>query len=238
MNQRRFEELGEALVRRGVATRHARHAVRDLERRFDELVKDAQARGESLDSAHSEADRLLGTDQSLIDRIAARPATQAWSCRWPGLFFTLIPLLWYLAGVAATVVVAAYVGGWAHGRGIHPTPERWAAIEALCQRFLYWLLPVLVASVGAYRAYRYRRALRWPMTATVLVCTVAAFMKFSLTVSGSAPNEIGSLGAGFGASVDQLPGAVLRALITTLTVLVPLLFADRAGGRQTRVAAE
>ena|ERR1700681_2321579 len=93
MPDHRFENLREALLRAGVAPRHVRRAILEIEGHFLQLVDDGLARGDSEDDAHREARDLLGTDQTLIYRYADLPELRAWSSRWTAVWFTIVPLV-------------------------------------------------------------------------------------------------------------------------------------------------
>lgn len=67
MNEQRFQDLGTALIHRGIAGRHARQAVRDLERRFQQFVAEAQARGAGHRTGGTPVTAKLGAG---VDRIA------------------------------------------------------------------------------------------------------------------------------------------------------------------------
>jgi hypothetical protein len=237
MNEQRFQDLHTALIHEGVAGRHAHRAVRELERRFQQFVAEAQARGASVDSARSEAHRLLGTDQSIVDRIASQPGLRAWSCRWPGLTFTITPIVLYIALVVVTIMAIPALGEWAgrHLPGIHLTTDSADRLSVLARVFVLWCMPVLLAAFFAYLAYRHRLALRWPITSIILLSALAALGDFSLVLH--TPGRTGTLSAGIGANLHTLPTQFVRGLIVALLVLVPLLLATRSTTRGPPMAS-
>ena len=79
MPDRRFENLREALLEAGLAPRHVRRAILEIEDHFHRLVDEGLARGESEGDAQIAARDLLGTDQSLIRRYAGLPELRAWA---------------------------------------------------------------------------------------------------------------------------------------------------------------
>ncbi|HVA40159.1 MAG TPA: hypothetical protein VNF49_05805, partial [Candidatus Binataceae bacterium] len=60
MSERRFADLAEALLRNGLAAKHVRRAVIEIEGHYRQLVDDALARGKALTDAENDAHALLG----------------------------------------------------------------------------------------------------------------------------------------------------------------------------------
>ena len=63
-----FESLREALLRVGVAPRHVRRTVLELDSHFCQLVQEGLQCGDREEGARIAARELLGTDQALIER--------------------------------------------------------------------------------------------------------------------------------------------------------------------------
>ena len=92
MVDQRFSELRDELLRAGVAPPKIRRAVLEIESHFQQLVDEEVARGTSDHYARSEAHRLIGSNQTLVQHYATQPEFLAWSRRWPGIWFTLVAL--------------------------------------------------------------------------------------------------------------------------------------------------
>src|SRR5882724_1342767 len=110
MRDQPFESLREALLQTGVAPRHARRAVLELDTHYRQLVAEGRARGDSEGAARSAAREVLGTDQTLIDRYAGMPELRAWSSRRPVLWFTLLPLISFIALFVVTMAALCLIG--------------------------------------------------------------------------------------------------------------------------------
>ena len=164
MGERRFIELRNALLEAGLARRNARRAVMELEDHFAQLVALGISRGASEQDARAQAHASLGTDQTLIERYAARPELQAWSSRRPAIWFTLAPLCSYLALSAATMAVLVVLSQQMHDylRHLHVAPRVSHLIDLTVQILILWTFPLLVAAALSVFAYRRRIALRWP----------------------------------------------------------------------------
>ena len=121
MVEKRFAELFDALRNAGIARRSARRAASEIEDHFNQLTRDAVSRGASESDARLAAHAALGTNQTLIERYAARPELRAWSSRWPALWFMLMPIGCYLAlaVLCMTVLVLAMNRMSAYLHGIH-----------------------------------------------------------------------------------------------------------------------
>jgi hypothetical protein len=86
----RFQDLREGSLRAGVAPRHARRAVLEIEGHYRQLLDEETGRGVGERDARIEAQRRLGTNQELIQRYAAQRELRAWARRWPALCFTIV----------------------------------------------------------------------------------------------------------------------------------------------------
>jgi hypothetical protein len=70
MSKHRFRSLEIAMIRRGVAHRHARRAACELECHHRDLVEQALGRGETAEQAERAAREALGTDAMIIEQYA------------------------------------------------------------------------------------------------------------------------------------------------------------------------
>lgn len=225
MRDHPFESLREALLRTGVAPRHARRAVLELESHFHQLVAEGLARGDSEDAARIAARELLGTDQALIDRYAGMPELRAWSSRWPAVWFTLVPLISFIALFVATIVVLCLFGELmsAYLHHVHVSARVTSRIDWVAQIFFLWILPLSIATAFAILAYRRRVALHWPVAGIAIVCCLVALINVSVVLTGGAPP--GSVGAGIGISAHSLPRQMEHAVAILVLVVGPLWLA-------------
>jgi hypothetical protein len=192
----RFEELREELLRAGVAPRHARRAVMEIEGHSQQLIDDARGSGANQHDACIEAQRRLGTNQELVRQYAARPELRAWSRRWPSICFTLVPLFAYVA-----IAIVTLLGIWSIGdhmapylRQIHVPPDVTHGIDLAARIVFLWVLPLCVSAAFTLLAGRRRSALRWPFLAIVSISALASLSNVVVNVTGGA--DVGKVGAG------------------------------------------
>jgi hypothetical protein len=222
-----FDSLREALLRMGVAPRHARRAVLELDSHFRQLVQEGLARGDSKEVARIAARERLGTDEVLISRYAGMPELRAWSSRWPGVWFTLVPLISFIALFVAAIAILCLSGQLMSGylQHVHVSPSVSSRIDWVAQIFFLWVLPLSIAAAFAILAYRQRVALYWPVAGIAIVCCLVALINVSVVLTGGALP--GSVGAGIGISAHALPGQLAHAIAILLPVVGPLWLAWR-----------
>ena len=227
MAERRFLDLQDALIIKGVAAKHARRARLEIESHFHQLVDESVARGEPLTGAAVHAHSVLGSDQLLIDRFASQIELHAWSSRWTRLCFLLAPLLGFIAASVLTmfILVVSLKQMAANLHRVHVPMAVTNRIDGAAQLIFLWFLPILVAGGFAGLAYRQRIALRWPVAGSLILCGMAALINVHVILTGGA--SPGFANAGIGVSSESWPRQAARALATTLLVLGPLWHATR-----------
>jgi hypothetical protein len=227
MHDHSFEDLREALLRTGVAPRHVRRAVLELNTHFHRLVEEGLARGDSEEAARLAARELLGTDQALIERYAGMPELRAWSSRWPAVWFTLVPLLSFIGLFVATMVVICLFGKLMSPflHHVHVSARVSSRIDWTAQIFFLWVLPLSIAAAFAVLAYRRRMALHWPVAGITILCCLTALINVNIVLTGGATP--GQIGAGIGISMQSLPGEMAHAVAIILPIVLPLWLAWR-----------
>ena len=216
-----FENLREALLRMGVAPRHVRRAVLELDGHFRQLVQAGLRRGDGEEVARVAARQLLGTDEALISRYAGMPELRAWCSRRPVVWFTLVPLISFIALFAGTLAIlglsAELMTGYLHHVRVSALVS--SRIDWAAQLFFLWVLPLSIAAVFAILAYRQRVVLHWPVAGIAIVCCLVSLLNVSLVLKGGEPP--GSMGAGIGISLQSLPRQMAHAGSIMALVVVP-----------------
>jgi hypothetical protein len=222
MDESRFDRLRIKLLSKGIAARHARRACQELKGHYLALVDDAVERGESPESARAAADQVLGSDAAIIERFTALPELQAMPCRWPNLTFTLLPIVSVIVLIASAGASVIWSLPVLTGHTTH-VPALLDATNA----FMKWGVPVVVATPFALAAHRHRMPLRWPIRAIMLASTLAAVVQFSVNMTAPGtelPYEF-SVGIGFSGSFPN--EQLIRAVVASLVVGIPLVIASR-----------
>jgi hypothetical protein len=211
MSERRFRDLEEALICRGVAVRHAKRAGIEMESHHRELVKEAIQGGATPEDARRRAHEVIGTDLTLIERFACCKELRSWSYRWP-MGYALAPLVTF-AGLSVAVMlgllgISIRLAGYLHHVRV-PVNVSGNINLAVVVLFL-WVLPIAVALGFGIIAWRQRVALFWPVAGIAALCFVTALLNVQFILTGG-PHP-GFSGAGIGLQLKALPYDLGRAL--------------------------
>ena len=220
MSEARFKRLERALIRHGVAARHARRAALELGSHFQELRRDALERGESPEQAARTAHQAMGSDATLITRYAGQRELRGWLYRWPVLYaFAPVVSFALLCITSMALLVLSLDELHAMLRSIAVPAWVAAAVNSSIAVALLWVLPVLVAAAFAFLASRRPVEPRWLIASALLVCLTARLMNAGLMLPFAGHRGSASLGIGF--SFSALPQQLTYALITAALALVP-----------------
>jgi hypothetical protein len=221
MNEHRFRSLEIAMIRRGVAPRHARRARIELACHHRELLMQAIARGEDPDQAEQVAHRALGSDALLMERYACQKELRSRAYRWRAAY-VLVPLLAFAALSAASMMsllaVLAHWSGQLHRMSVSSSITH--GVDRIAGFFFLWLIPLAAALGSGALANRQRIALRWPLAGILLLSVIVALMNVQLVVTGG-PSP-GYANAGIGFTPGALPRDLLRAAAMSALALAPV----------------
>ncbi len=231
MAEGQFQALREALLRAGIAPRHVCRAVGEISDHYEVLVAAAIAGGAEDHEARLAARDLLGSDSALVSRYADQPELHAWPSRFPAAWFTLLPMLGFLAALAAAFAAIVLLGDhWSAAlHRIQLRREVTLRIDLAVRILLLWVLPLLLAAGFAMQAWRRRIAPAWPGAGVLLLSALAAVLNVGLKITGGAVP--GEASAGMGISADTWPGQAAHALVIAAAVVGPLWLAARRARR-------
>jgi hypothetical protein len=220
MSEHRFRLLEIEMLRRGVAPRHVRRAVIELQCHHLDLIDQALARGETPEQAESSADRALGSDTVLIERYARQKELQSRADDW-GAGYLLAPLLGFACVFAAVMVaLIALLTHFAPELHHMRVPAALGRDMGILVRALFlWVMPVAVAMGFGVLAGRQHIALRWLSAGIVILAIVAAQMNVQFVLTGGSP--AGLVNAGIGFSTANLLHELLHALTMAALALIP-----------------
>jgi hypothetical protein len=220
MSKHRFRALEIAMVRRGVALRHARRAASELESHHEDLVGQARGRGETSDQAQRSADEALGSDAMLIEQYADRTELRSRIHRWRA-GFVLAPLVVFAAAFVATVLVLIGLFSLLQPLLHHMTfpASLTRDMNSFMGVLLLWVFPVLLAALFGALAGRQHIAFAWLTAGIVVLCVVTASMNVTFVLTGGSHPGFMRAGLGFD-SASALRG-LPRALAMTALALIP-----------------
>jgi hypothetical protein len=222
MRSAHFAGLAESLLRRGVAPRHVRRLVAELDAHLRDLVDELRARGLSPEQATLEARARLGSDDRLAASVLARPELQSWVQRRPWAAFAVVPVLSFLAVLVGSMVAFVFlVEGLKSLFGLGP--QVWSPLRTLTPLLLtsmLWVLPGLAAAPYVWLAASRRVSAKWPVVGVVVIALIGATVNMGL--EWPAPPARGAFSAGIGISTDNVIQPLVRAGLTMTLALVPL----------------
>lgn len=156
-------ELRERLLRAGIAPRHVRRYVKELEDHLADLRTEEERAGRSRVEAEQAALARLGTVDELAARLIAQPQFRSMAARAPWAVLGLGPVV----GLAGLWVVALtiLVTGWNIFMPNSETPfvrvAGFAAVYFGIGRALYFVAPVLAGWAVGVIAVRQRLSVTW-----------------------------------------------------------------------------
>lgn len=111
-----LSRLQHRLLRSGVAPRHVRRTVEELDAHFDDLVDEALDSGADRARAERQAIKQLGDIDVIADAACARPELRSWATDHPRVALVVYPLA-CLAVLPAVPLIAgienaSYVARW------------------------------------------------------------------------------------------------------------------------------
>jgi hypothetical protein len=172
---RPLQELGERLLRAGVAPRHVRRYLKELSDHLADLRREEEHAGRSSNDAEARALSRLGSMEQLAQAMVEQRRLHSWSARVPWAMFSLTPLvLLVLAYLLACFILWS---GWKIFLPGADTPfgESSAPIYSLQNvyfqigRMIYFSAPIVVGWGIALVAARQRLKAIWPTLAMTLV---------------------------------------------------------------------
>ena len=104
-----FETIADQLLESGVAPRHVRRYISELDDHCAQLTEALQRGGCGLEDARSRARARLGTDSELVSAMLEVPGIRAWSARLPWLVFAAIPPVMTFAMFAVPLLLVQLV---------------------------------------------------------------------------------------------------------------------------------
>jgi hypothetical protein len=173
-----FRALRETLLKAGVAPRHVRRYLCELDDHLANLIEAQQAAGHGNSEARLRARALLGEDKELAAAMLAEPRFRSWTTRAPWLVFGLLPPLAIIAAFAAIIMPLVLVAHFDHMNGhTHVPAPGWFQSLAYAGSFLANLvLAPGLAALLVWMARRQRLHWIWPLLGITIITVLDAHM--------------------------------------------------------------
>jgi len=162
--------LRERLLSAGVAPRHVRRFLRELDDHFDDALRAELAKGADLASARAAAWGRLGTEDSLAQSVIERPELRSTAARFPALVFGVGPALGW---VGAPIAIAGVLGLLPEALRHAVSPAELAGVVYTLLLVYVRLLPVLLGALLLTAAAERRLRATWPIAGAAAVDLLA-----------------------------------------------------------------
>lgn len=223
MRSPHFAELRERLLREGVAPKHVRRTVAELEAHRQDLVAELRARGVPATQADVDARARLGSDETLAASVLARPELRSWARKRPWAAFAIVPIVGFLAALAVWMVAfVMLVEALKSFLGVSLLELGGVrVIGPLLFTAVLWGLPMVAATLCVGLAAKRRAGAAWPIAGVVAIALIGGAATMSL--DWHAPPTPVQFSAGFGLSAGNAAQVATRAALTMAVALVPFL---------------
>ncbi|HJR57529.1 MAG TPA: hypothetical protein VJ798_13215 [Rhizomicrobium sp.] len=208
----RFEDLREELLRGGIAPRHVRRYLRELEEHYADLYAAQREAGFDQSDAEIRARALLGEDENLAKAMLEQRDFRAISARFPWLVFPLTPVPLVVLGWALPVLLLVGISQayrFMTGATAFIAPDWYRLLAGLLFGFANFAVIPLAILLLTVLIWRQRLSILWLLPALVLLLPLVG------NVHGDFPTEAeilqhkkGALSVGIGWATTDLLGQV------------------------------
>lgn len=169
-----FEALAESLLKAGIAPRHVRRYVRELDEHLDDLTAEQRASGYEGEDAALRARARLGDDSELAQAMLEQPGMKSWATRMPWLVFLLLPpVLTAVIGLALYAAVYFIGYGAARINALLPLPESGLeGFSTAAMTAVQVLAAPAMAALLVLLAQRQRLKPVWPLLGIALLLSL------------------------------------------------------------------
>lgn len=247
-----FDALREKLLRAGVAPRHVRRYLRELQEHLADLTEKQLADGHEAKDAALRARAALGTDDDLAKVMLARRGIKSWSACAPWAIYFLLPPLATLLSIIVFISSLVIVAGTSGILDQHiPVPDWFQDFVAIAAATFDMLLVPIIALLFVAVARRQRLKPIWPLAGITMLLLLSIHMSAGFHAPTTYPGLQFRLSYhlnNFGVSIKVMPMFSIgawRALAAqwpvmlvqwTLTIL-PLLWLWRISGAAKQESA-
>jgi hypothetical protein len=213
--------LREKLLRAGIAPRHVRRYLGELDNHFEDLANEERAKGRSLDDAEALARTRLGSDDALAAALLARPGLRSVTARYPWAVFGLAPIaLSFIVVIAAVFVEVGFFNlltALTGGPRVAPDPAWIKVITWIWNTLFTYATPLAIAWLMLVVGQRQRIAGMWLLIGVAIASIAGGFHWVHMTWHDQGGGEL-TVGFEQPYSHGMLVTAALRAAINLLLV--------------------
>ena len=222
-----FNELGERLLRAGVAPRHVRRYLRELGDHLADLRAEEERTGKSRADAEAAALARLGGMEDLARAMVEQRHLQSWSARAPWAMCGLAPLF----ALAAAWFVALFIlwSGWEiflPGTASPFVGPHYGFVNIYFQvgRAIYFGAPLFIGWGIGWMAARQRLKTLWLIPGLALISLAAGTVQVHASRTG-ASGGAAHVGLGFtlGASMPAFLGNMQHVAVILAIMGLPYL---------------
>ena len=222
-----FEAVAEQLLKGGVAPRHVRRYVRELDEHLDDLTTQQRASGYDGEDAAIRARARLGDDAELAQAMLEQPGMKSWPARLPWLVFILLPPgLTFAIGLLVYAAFYFIGDGAAKINAVVPVPQDWLiGVSVTAMTIINVLAVPATATLLAVLADRQRLKLLWPLLGIALLLLATPMFSYKF-----GHDHHGQLGANYGLVIPVRWSIVVRhwpLLLSHALTLLPAIWLIR-----------
>ena len=174
-----FEALEDRLLRGGIAPRHVKRYLRELDEHLSDITEAQAAAGHDSPTAAARARAALGPDEELAHAMLKRSDFRSLSARFPWLVFGVLPVLGLSLAMPWHILVLIGLKRLS-APALFPTLE-----ETVLFTGNFILVPAIVL-LFVFIARRQRSSLVWPILSTAIILILSPHWD-NQPVAGFAP---------------------------------------------------
>jgi hypothetical protein len=214
-----FDAVAETLLKGGVAPRHVRRYVRELDDHLGDLIAQQRQAGYDGEEARARARARLGEDAELAQAMLNQPGVRSWPARLPWLAFVALPPILTIAAGLLFYAAFYFIGnGAAQINAVLPVPQDWlTGLSVTAMTAINVLAVPMMATLLVILAQRQRLKPLWPLLgiALLLLATPMFGYKFG-------HHHDGSLSANYGLVIPTRWSTVMQFWPLMLSHLLAL----------------
>ena len=193
-----FEAVAETLLKGGVAPRHVRRYVRELDDHLGDLIAQQRQAGYDGEDARARARARLGEDAELAQAMLNQPGLRSWPARLPWLVFVALPPIVTILAIMPIFLLFYFLGDGAEKISVVTAiPPGWlrAVAQVVLAAINVLAVPAIV-TLFAVLARRQRLALLWPLLGVAVLALLMP--QFSYQFGRPFVPHSGSISVGMG----------------------------------------